>query len=98
MVFAALLNIILIGVLVTILFGLGFMGGIPAWYKNIRENRANCDDVQYANDSSKWNPDKQEPKNDLDKYQWTIARTFQGKDPRFETNLEIKAEECDTLN
>lgn len=94
MVFSEFLNIVLIVSLVLIVFGLGFMGGLPAWYKNIRENRSNCEDIKYANDASKWHPQKGEPKKNLDKRIWDLTKTLQGNDPRFSTNLAAKAAEC----
>jgi hypothetical protein len=94
MVFCALTNLILLTVLVGLLFGLGYLGGLPAWYRNMRDNRANCEDLEYARDPNKWNAPKNEPKKDLDKRIWNFARSLQGNDSRFQTNLASKTIEC----
>lgn len=94
MVLCAFLNIILLAVIITLIFGLGMLGGIPTWYKNIRENRINCDDIKYANDASKWNVQKEEPKDDMSKRAWNFAKYIQGNDPRFKQNIQTKATQC----
>ena len=94
MVFCALTNLILLTVLAALLFGLGYLGGLPAWYRNVRENRANCDDLEYARDPKKWDAPKSEPKTNLDKRVWGCARSMQGRDQRFRTNLSSKTLEC----
>ena len=57
-----LISIMLFLSLTVLLFGLGFFGGVPTWYKNVRQNRANCDDLAYSKDSTKWDSSKGEPK------------------------------------
>jgi hypothetical protein len=84
----------LILVIFVILYGLGFVGGIPAWYRNIRTNRGNCEDVKYAKDTNKWNDQIGEPKPKFDKHSWDLAQYVQGDDPRFRTHLSAKSTEC----
>jgi hypothetical protein len=45
----------LLFILLLILFGLGFLGGFPRWYRDARANRLNCTDAQktYLDDGAK---------------------------------------------
>jgi len=94
MAFCIFLNFVLIVVIVTIMFGVGMLGGIPAWYRNIRENRSNCIDMKYASDAGKWDLEKGTPKKTLDRHMWNFARITQGHDPEFNQNLQTKTAEC----
>jgi hypothetical protein len=98
MAFCTLLNFMLIFVIVTIMFGVGMIGGIPAWYRNIRENRSTCIDMKYASDADKWDPEKGTPRKMLDRHMWNLARTVQGDDPQFRQNLQTKTAECAQVN
>jgi hypothetical protein len=89
-----LISLFLFTMLMVLLYGLGFFGGVPMWYKNIRQKRANCEDLAFAKDSTKWDQTKGEPKKTLDKASWDLTMYVQGHDERFTDNLAIKSSEC----
>ena len=89
-----LISVLLFTMLMVLLFGLGFFGGVPLWYKNIRQKRANCEDLGFSKDSSKWDNAKGEPKQKLDKALWNLTMYVQGPDERFTENLAAKSAEC----
>jgi len=88
------LNMVLIVVIATFIFGIGMMGGLPSWYRNIREGRSNCTDMQYANDATKWDFEKGVPVKPLDTHVWNLAQSVQGDVVRFKQNLQTKHTEC----
>ena len=90
----ALISFVLFTALAVLLYGLGFFGGVPMWYKNVRQKRANCDDLAFAKDSAKWDPSKGEPKKTFDKASWDLTMYVQGHDDRFKEHLETKSAEC----
>lgn len=91
---STLISLVLFTALMVLLFGLGFFGGVPMWYKNIRQKRANCDDLAFAKDSTKWDQSKGKPKQTLDKAFWDLTMYVQGHDDRFTEYLAEKSSEC----
>lgn len=94
MTLCTVLNLVLIATIVMIMFGIGMLGGIPRWYRDIREGNSTCDDMKYANDAKQWDVAKIRPKKKLDRYIWDLAQTVQGDDPAFIINLNAKIAEC----
>lgn len=94
MILCTFMNIVLIIVIATIMFGAGMFGGIPAWYRNIREGRSNCVDMKYANDVNKWDTKQGMPQHYPDKHLWNLAQTVQGDDSNFKQKLQTKMVEC----
>lgn len=88
------ISLLLFTMLMVLLYGLGFFGGVPMWYKNVRQKRANCEDIAFAKDSTKWNNEKGEPKQPFDKASWDLTMYVQGNDDRFTENLTTKSSEC----
>lgn len=87
-----LVNVLLIFVILGFIFGLGYIGGIPKWYKDVRTNRMNCVDVKRTQDPTFWNNGV--PVNAMDKAAWDMTIHLQGHDPQFQTNLDAKLKEC----
>jgi hypothetical protein len=94
MVLCTFINLVLIVVIATFVFGIGMVGGLPSWYRNIRQGRSNCTDVQYANDATKWDSEKGGPVKPLDTQLWNLAQSVQGDVASFKQNLQTKQTEC----
>ena len=88
----SLVNVLLTFVVLGFIFTLGFVGGIPKWYKDVRTNRMNCADVEKTEDPGFWKNGA--PVNAIDKAAWDATMQIQGDDPRFQSNLDAKLVEC----
>jgi len=86
------MNVLLTFVILGFVFALGYLGGIPKWYKDVRMNRMNCVDVKKTKDPIFWNNGA--PVNAMDKVAWDMTMQIQGYDPQFQTNLDTKLVEC----
>ena len=84
--------LLLLSVILGIVFALGYIGGLPKWYKDIRMNRTDCEDVNKTKDSEFWKDGA--PVNKLDKAIWDVTMELQGNDPAFQTNLDVNLAKC----
>jgi hypothetical protein len=88
----SLVNVLLTFVVLGFIFALGYIGGIPKWYKDVRTNRMNCVDVTKTKDPVFWQNGA--PVTPIDKAAWDMTMYIQGHDPQFQINLDAKLKEC----
>lgn len=76
-------------ILLVLVFGLGFLGGLPKWYRDVRENRLNCTDAQkdYLDEGKKLSL--------IPKTMMHLTRYVQGDtDDSFREKIGRKRNEC----